>query len=133
MCRVHSLLRVTPAIEDRITDHVWGGSVLIKLGHYRSTDADQSEHSDPHDARNGKRFHGYHLDDARFTQMKSPKAGLTLYVSVVIGVYVFGVLWWFSLPLRPHRHALAMPLWAIAILSALVAAYVALRFKSGER
>jgi hypothetical protein len=67
--------------------------------------------------------------------MKSPKkAGLTIYVSVVIGAYAFGVLWWFGLPFRPHRaHTMTMPLWAMAIVSALIAGYAAIRFKSGER
>ena len=59
---------------------------------------------------------------------------MTLYVSVVIGAYVFGLLWWYGFPLLPHRpHAAVMPIWVIAILSALVAGYVALRFKSRER
>jgi hypothetical protein len=38
-CRVHSTLRVTPAMEARLTDHVWSIEDLVSLLDRRSAEA----------------------------------------------------------------------------------------------
>jgi len=38
-CRVHQTLRGTPAMEARLTDHVWNLEELVALLHRRSAEA----------------------------------------------------------------------------------------------